>query len=173
MHSPFAYRFVTDVLRPGPYIFYSYHEIDKFLEGKEHHDPRFIREIRFIIRLANFLKSKRIVAFSPKYRGALIAARAMKKKFVRTPHGGNFVFSEGDLLIIDNACHDSGLFSLVEEAIGKDVPVYMINPSTEEREFLEQPRPTGLLLDDRNKIIMIPRSQMAYLAYHMNLEIRS
>lgn len=165
VHSPYAYRFVIDVLRPGPYRLYSYHEVDNYLHKKEKHDFRFEKLIMFTLRMIVFLHAKRII-INTDARVGEIAAKALNLSWVRIKEKDEFRFKEGDFLIIENSFTSKGLLS---EAIKNGVPIFAINPDSEIRKVLETPIPRGLLLNDPRKIILMPRQEMEYVSYDINL----
>lgn len=166
VHSPFAYRFVTDVLKPGPYRFYSFDEIDRYLHGDEFHDHRFLRRVKFIIRLANFLGSDRLLSYGKTDRAVQVASQAMEMKYEVIHPSDKFEFNTGDLLIL----HTSMIsLSKVKEALESEVAVLASDPTPDLRELLETPLERGLLLADRRVLLLIPRSQMHYIRYDITL----
>lgn len=171
VHSPYAYRFVTDVVRPSVYGFYSYGEIDDHLTDKELYDYKFIRSVKFTIRLVNFLKSTRIVAF-PVTRMAKTAAGAMNLPLISVEPGKAFNFKEGDLFVLSQISAETDPEELISLALEKGIPVFALDPSEKLRHRLEQPLPYGLLLHDRKKMLLIPRKEMAYVAYPITLKAR-
>ena len=74
VHSPFAYRFVTDVLRPGQYGYYAYHEADRLVTMPKYAAWSRRKEIYFLIRLFLFLGTKRVVISGEKNLSTEIAA---------------------------------------------------------------------------------------------------
>ena len=169
VHSPYAYRFVMDVLRPGPYRFYSYHEVESLLKPGERHDYRFERLLRFTIRLCNFLKTKRILCV-PDSRVGAIVADAMRLERLSVNQSAEIEFKDGDLLIIEKSELSE---NIVKSAIKNKVPVFALNPGNEIRELLETPIERGLLLKGKKRIILIPRQEMAFIAYDIFLDLRS
>lgn len=175
VHSPFAFRLISDVLRPGRYGYYSYWEIENHLKRNEKDDYRFIRLIKFTLRLAIFLKTRRIVSPSHSRIGEVSASSLglesifiTKSRSVSTDTKSTlgFKFQESDLLIIEGSDLD---ISLVEKAVSRNVPIFAINPSGSLRKMLEKPLSHGLLFDDPSKMILIPRHQMAYVAYDIRM----
>ena len=167
VHSPFAYRFVTTVIRPGCYGYYSYWEIDDQLKGKEKNNNKFLRLIRFTIRVSVFLKIKRIVSLSGS-RLSEITARALNLTLINLNSQKDYEFQEGDLFIIEKEVKAE----LLRRAIQDKTPVLAINPDTQARDILKTPMERGLLLNDKNMIILIPRQEMAYISYDIILNIR-
>lgn len=164
VHSPYAYMFIKEVVRPGNYGYYAYDRITPFLSQKEAKDPHFQKKIRFTIRMAIFLKAKRIVSTSESSI-AKLTALALSLPFKK---GDKIDLQANDLMIIQNQKEDA---SLVEEAIRFDVPVLALNPDPRVREKIEFPRKNGLLLSDFNSLILIPRKDMHYTSYPVNLLI--
>lgn len=168
VHSPFAYRFVIDVLRPGNYGLYSYWEIDKQLNGSEIKDYRFINLIKFVLRLSVFLRTKRIVTSLSATRLGDIAANILQLPWNEIKDTTGIHFNKGDLLIISGSDLKS---SVVEKAIDSNAAVFAIHPTIEIREILERPIPNGLLLNGKRRIILIPREEMAYVSYDIALDL--
>lgn len=169
VHSPFAYRFVTNVINPGRYHYYSYHEIDKELLPGEYHNHRLLKLIRFTIRLAIFLKSKRILNYNSAFRMPVIAAHSLGLKYETIGNTHKFSFQHEDLLVINE---DFRNLEFLRLAVENGVPVFALKPVREIRKFLEIPLSRGLLLDAGNRIILIPREEMAYVAYDISLPLR-
>ena len=167
VHSPYAYRFVTDVLRPESYGYYSYWEIEDQLRREERTDNKFLNLIKFTIRLAVFLNSKRIVS-ERKSRLAEVVARCLKLERIRISKSENFSFQDNDLLILSG---ENANETLLRNAIGKGIPVFAIHPSHKEKEILETPIARGLLLKDSSRIILIPRPEMSYTSYPILLNL--
>lgn len=179
VHSPYAYKFVTNVIRLRHYGFYSYHEIDSHLSSKEIHDYRFLKLIRFTIRLVNFLNTRRIITPSPGSRLAEVTALAVDKEFIVIKDSDNFMFQNGDLLIISGCDQDTKKsdegpelqlnLSLAKSAIHSGVTVFALHPQPELRALLAAPIPRGLLLNGGSKQILIPRPEMAYISYDIRM----
>ena len=176
VHSPYAYRFVTEVVRPGSYGYYSYWEIDENLRGTEKLsgdlNPRCsIRFIRFLIRTFVFLKAKRII-----YRGeggekseertVEVAARCLKIPVIKKWSRDKENFSEGDVLVTEGS---AGTENLVNKALDSSIAVLALRPDGKVRALMRKPLERGLLLEDKALMILIPRSEMAYVAYDISL----
>lgn len=180
VHSPYAYRFVKDVLNPGNYGCYAFHKIEDNLNGKELLDYKFIRKVKFIIRIAIFLKSKRIIALSGS-RIAEIAARCLKLEYIELSaidsdliKKEEFRFRPSDFIFLDSQ-HSKTIGNFLIFALGLDKlyslpsPVFAFNPDREIRELLEKPISHGLLLTGCHNILLIPRPEMAYVRYDILL----
>lgn len=168
VHSPFAYKFVIDVLRPGYYGYYSYWEIEHYLNQEERRNYKFINLIKFVIRLSLFLKCKRIVYSDSYSRLVVIVSKVMNLKSYRIGNNDFNEFLSGDLLITSQS---ELKVEIIENALESYVTVFAINPGSEERNLLENPIKRGLLLNGKKKIILIPRKEMEYVAYDMNLDV--
>lgn len=173
VHSPYAYKFVTDVLRPGPYGYYSYRKVEELLTGTERDNRKFIGLIRFTIRLMVFLNGKRIVATPAASRLAEIVAKSLDLPWkvislVSNSCKGDFEFEAGDIIIIENEIADVALLKM---AIDNMAAIFAINPSADTRNILETPIPRGLLLKDPHKLILIPRREMNYISYDIKLRL--
>lgn len=166
VHSPYAFRFVQDVVRDSCYGYYAENEICRHLKKEELHDYDFQDFIGFIIKLASFLKSRRLVADPSLSRAVKIAASCMNLKFVDMGKGGADYPMENDLIIVGET-RDINLN--MEKCVEKSVPVYAVNPDHNVSQKLEQPISRGLLLKDKHEIILIPRKEMAYVVYDMKL----
>lgn len=184
VHSPYAFRFVNDVLRPGIYKYYSYQEIERLVNESERRNYRFLNLVKFSIRLAVFLNTKRIVTPFDS-RLAEITAKSLNLSLVVADKIKGFEFQEGDLILLGPSGSDfSDLpksqmtntgygLDLLQKAIDALIPVFALNPKGEEREILEQPFERGLLLKGKKRIIFIPRQEMAFTCYDILLEIDS
>lgn len=172
VHSPFAYRFVTDVLRPGPYGYYAYNEIDEQLTENEFHNYRLIQIVKFIIRLAVFLNSGRIVTTDfPGLgkRAAQIVAKALNVPYLYVSSDDSELQLNGsDLLITERETLNQNIF---KKATDNSTPVFALDPGEKTRTLLEKPLSRGLLLNDRHRVLLIPRQEMAYLAYPILLDV--
>lgn len=165
VHSPYAYRFVTDVVRPGPYQYYSYWEIETLLKGKDRHDYKLQRMVKFIIRLGVFLKVKRIVNYG-KSRFAEPAAKALKLQYCDYNRDKNLRLTDKDLFICDGSLTDA---DLLKKAISMGISICAFKPRAEIRSFLETPIERGVIFIDKEMLILIPRKEMAYVSYPMLL----
>lgn len=184
VHSPFAYRFVTDVLRPGPYQYYSYWEAEALLEGNECNDYKFQKLVRFVIRLAIFLKVKEIKGLGKTRRLAEICSLALNlsntsftSSVKHSPNNkyisGDSQFSErplntGKSLVIVKGTAD---FNFLKDCLKNNSSILALNPDNNMRNFMKSPLERGLLLEDRNMMILIPRDEMAYIAYDIRIKV--
>lgn len=166
VHSPFAYRFVITVLRPGPYKYYSYQEIDRYLRNQEFHNHRFINLVKFIIRLSIFLKTKRIITVGADNRASEVATKALDINLLSLHGNSNFKFLPHDLIIISG---ENGDLSMVKAALQQKVPVFAIHPKEIIRHELETPLEFGVLFNDKHYMLLIPRPEMKYVAYDIKL----
>lgn len=166
VHSPYAYRFVTEVLRPGPYGRYCYWDIEDKLEGRERNDYKFIKLIKFIIRLALFLNSKRIIS-SPDLRISEIIAGILKIPIFNCVDNIS-KFSSKDLLIFEGSMD----IYVLKEIIESGAAVLAIRPADSIRSLLDKPISKGLLLKDSQILILISRPEMEYISYDISLSPR-
>lgn len=173
VHSPYAYRFVTDVLCPGPCGYYSYWEVDRQLKGGEVFDHRLVRFAKFLIRVMVFLEAKRIIATgepSPKglwgLRATEIAAKSLGLDFIRIKPYIHYDFQEGDFLVAGGEVSD---LTVISEALEDKVPVMSLNPDEKTRQLMETPIERGVLFNDPHILLLIPRHSMAYLSYSISL----
>lgn len=178
VHSPYAFSFVENVVRPGCYGFYSYEDALGYLEDDEIHHHRLIRLIEFFIRLTFFLKSRRIICLSDEgksndyiSRASDIAARSLKLEIILSS-GKNLRLMEGDLLIISPEENNlSTLDKAVNEAVTRGVAVCSVRPGKELRNLMERSLERGLLINSPYMMILIPRREMAYVAYDMKIAL--
>ena len=165
VHSPYAYRFITDVLNPGRYGYYAYNQLEFLSRGLSKGSPVFFRNAKFLIRLLIFLHTKRIITCGEKYPEAQVAAKALKLIYFNKDSKSAITFKPGDLLILlPNGNVD---LSVIEKAIGSQIPVLAFNPSPEMRELLEKPIENGVLFNGISKILLIPRSELHYVSYEI------
>ena len=166
VHSPFAYRFITDVLKPGDYGYYAYHQLEYLNRNLKSGRYSFLREAKFLIRLAIFLNTKRIISYNTKNPEAQIVAKALKKIYFCCESISNITFKDGDLLLISPGSNEPE--DIIEKSIEHNVPVFAINPSAEVRELLYKPADHGVLFAGKSRMLKIPRPQMEYVAYIIN-----
>ena len=172
MHSPYAFKLIKDVVRPGIYGFYSYWKVEKYLDKKERSDYRFINSVRFTIRLVVFLQSKRIVSSETSRLGKIVAL-ALELKWVVLPEKKDFLFEKTDLFLINgnDKAPDEFTINHIKQAINAGSSIFAINPSSEIQRVLEAPMKYGLFLYDKNCLILIPRKEMAYVSYPVSLRL--
>lgn len=167
VHSPFAYRFITEVLHPGNYGYYSYHQLETLNRNSKIEQPSFFKEARFLIRLAIFLQTKRIIIYKNKFHEAQTVAKALKKVYCCCETDEGIAFKEGDLLILPSNVAQGE--EIARRALEHNVAVYVINPSSEVKKLLETPIKTGVLFTGTSKMLLVPRPQMEYVAYSIIL----
>lgn len=162
VHSPYAYRFVNDVVRPGNYGYYAYGEAERLAMKWGVHTASPFKLIKFLIRLAVFLKSSRILIYGRKCEEAKIAANALNLP-VRIIKGGlGKDVKPQDLVIIEGEEPDE---KEIRDVLSKQAPVMAINPSKKIREILLKPLDKGVLFIGKTKILLIPRREMSYVSY--------
>ena len=165
VHSPYAYRFITEVLHPGKYGYYAYNQLESLSRGLIKGNPSIIRNAKFLIRLLIFLHSKRIITLGEKYPAAQLAAKALKLVYFNCESGSKVTYKTGDLLVITSP-KDIDLY-LVENAIEHNVPMFAFNPSHELRRVLSAPIESGVLFTGISKMLLIPRPEMQYVSYEI------
>ena len=165
VHSPFAYRLVTDVLRPGQYAYYAYNAIDFIITPAESSDHKFRQLILLLIRLVNFLGAKRIVASPDATRLAQVVVKATGKECLEMQNLG-LGFNQGDIFLTTG---DEADISSLNKALNDGAAVFSLHPGKTTRNLLEKPMERGLLLNGRRRMILIPRPEMAYVAYSIVL----
>lgn len=162
VHSPYAYKFVTDVVNPGKYGYYAYKRLDRILLQYNLFSSSKFNSLAFIIRILIFLKSKRIVSDSPNERLPRIVGESLNIPFRYIEKKVSFKFREGDLLIIQSESYN---LDILDSAIQKKIPVLALTPGDELRKELERPLSHGVLFNWKDKLLLIPRPDMAYVSY--------
>ena len=169
VHSPFAYRFLTDVLNPGKYGYYAYNDLE--------YDPSFAIEngrdlamARFLVRLAVFLNVKRIIAYSEQIKGlpARNAAKALKLEFSHVQSGIRDQFGPKDLIVAESLQPSADM----PNAIREGASILALNPPRELRNLLSEPLERGLLFSGKNRMLLIPSDRMEYVAYDILFPIK-
>ena len=160
IHSPYAYRFVTDVLRPGDYGYYAFERLCHL----GNLSPKNEAEARKIVRLLIFLKAQKVVtdSFMPSVSAA---AFALNIPCITIQEGKDYCFAEGDVLFTTR----KGTAGILKR--GRTIPgaIMAVNPHQELLDIITQPRDHGLLLNGKRNILLIPRKDMAYVCYEINL----
>lgn len=167
VHSPYAYRFITDVLKPGNYGYYAYHELERLNRNLKSGRASFFHESRFLIRLILFLKARRVIALGEQIPEARIVAKALKLVYYCCESSSNLTLKAGDFLIIPRGATVTR--EILDEAVEKNVALLAIKPSTELREMLTAPLEYGVLFEGENRILLIPRKETQYVSYSINL----
>lgn len=162
VHSPFAYRFITDVVKPGKYGYYAYHNLDRLLLDYDISTHRNFKKIAFVIRILIFLKIKRVVSFPQNEMLPRLAAESLRLPHTFILKDSSFKFREGDILIIQSEFFDD---EILREAINYKIPVFALTPGFKLRKELTKPLSRGVLFDWKDKILLIPRPEMAYISY--------
>ena len=158
VHSPFAYRFVTDVIRPGQYGYYAYDAIDATSDIH----PRLASQAKWFVRTFIFIGAGRVILTPSLNTAPSLAAKALGIQFEELSKATNPDFLKGDFLIIDSReCRAN----LIESAVDSEIPVLALSPGKPLREIMSKPMRNGLLLSAGNKILLIPRKEMAYTSY--------
>ena len=158
VHSPFAYRFVTDVIHPGRYGYYAFDEIDDDTALS----PKVCRDAKWYVRIARFLESQRFVTPGDIPTGARRAAKALGVDVISAKEGR---WKDSDILIVNG---EDGSYKLIKGALEAGIPVLAIQPDTRLRRRLEEPIAKGLALYSKNKILIVPRDAMAFTSYQID-----
>ena len=162
IHSPYAYRFVTDVVRPRIYGYYAYDDID----ADDTIPARSIRTAKWYVRLLIFLKPARILFFRVVDAPAKTASDCLgiQSEILRNPAAVDFAAS--DFLIITNGNESPP--NIVLEAINSGAKVLIFNPDKNLVASIISTGLQGLLLEDKRKMLFIPRDEMAFTHYHIS-----
>lgn len=162
VHSPYAYRFVTDVLRPGDYGFYAYHDIDHDIlmsKGKSQIDSQ---NLRLLYRIIVFLNTSRLIISGDKEPSVKLLAKVSRLPLLDFQKIKDNDFKKGDLVIITSGNISKERF---ETVVNNQVPVLALDPSKQVRALLANPLEKGLLFNGTKKSLLIPRHEMAYISY--------
>ena len=93
------------------------------------------------------------------------AAKALNIGYIEVKDLSREKIKSEDLFVIGSSLKDKDSLS---KAIETGVPVLSLNPDSKLSEFLVTPLANGLLLEDKDKILLIPRKEMNYVAYDIN-----
>ena len=197
VHSPYAFRFVTDVVRPGSYGFYAYDKLETLLKREEIHDRHLISTAEFLIRLAVFVKAKRLI-INQGNRAAELASKSLglpyrvvgvkespegrreeKGKIKKSRSGEKaeaITLRDGDLISLYGKPGNRGFSGSIDlerlqMALQQNIPILVLNPDAQTRSLLEKPFSYGLLFTSPGSVLLIPRPEMAYTSYEISLKI--
>lgn len=162
VHSPYAFQFVNDVVKPGDYGYYAYDALDDFPALP----PRATRDIRWFVRLSVFLKTKRIIVFQAEFPEIKITSEILGLDFTTLPAVSEMSSGPEDLFIVEDSFISE---DTVEKVIKNHTPVLALNPGKKLREILCKERNRGLLLTGKRRILYIPRESMAFTAYDIKI----
>lgn len=163
VHSPYAYRFIIDVLNPGIYGYYAYNQIENLSRGQSFERRSFFNDVRFLIRLIIFLKSKRLITYKWKSPEAQIVCKALKIIYYGYNPSSDISFKQGDLVLLPP--NEDVEKSFIKKVVESGIPVFARYPSPRTRKLLEEPLDRGLLFTGKTKILLIPRKEMHYISY--------
>lgn len=178
VHSPYAYRFVKDVVSPGGYGYYAYHVADRLALSSKFEGWKQKTRIYFLIRLLVFLKARRVVFFGKENISVEIASRALQLSLYKTNESKKVKFLPGDMIILNARQNwkkseketDFGtevIKNKIEAAIGERKAILCLNPTSDLRVTLEKPIKKGVLFTSPDLLLLIPRDEMEYVAYDM------
>lgn len=162
VHSPYAFRFISDVINPGEYGYYQYSALEALLVKNNLYSPQNFKNMALLMRTIYFLKTKRIIALPSISGNAKILADSSKTSYLSLKDNHSVKFREGDLLMISGSLENE---KIIEEAIISNIPVLSIQPDINVRKILEKQWLTGVLFNWKNKLLYIPRQDMAYVSY--------
>lgn len=165
VHSPYAYKFVTSVLKPGKYGYYAYDEINRFLPEQSRGNLSITMPAEFLIRLCIFLDTGRVVTSHLKDRAILSGPLALGISCREIGAGENFKFKKGDLLIVEGDAEEK----LLKDAINEGIPVLALRPKQKLKMILTRPLDKGVLFEGNKNMLLIPRDEMEYVAYQIYL----
>lgn len=158
VHSPYAYRFVKDVIKPGNYGYYGYSAIEKEARKRNWNNE----DLKLLLRTAIFLDTKRIIVQKEMAGKAGLVSSAIGTTLTVIKKSENLISNMTDLLIADSlAGHDKS----VEKAISSGTPVIAFDPDPSLRQLMVKPLERGVLFDGLRIMILIPRQEMAYVRY--------
>lgn len=166
VHSPYAYHIVTGVIRPGDYGYYGYHIIDRKLRASKVSETNILskKNLYLILRLLINAPFKRLILF-PSINPILkaMADYCGVKCCVLNCKKEDF-YGYGDLLCLDQSSLPATMLS---DLIEKGVSILVFNPDVTIRESLKTPLERGVFFEGKNICLLIPRREMAYVAYSM------
>ena len=163
VHSPYAFRFVNNVVRPGIYRYYSEENLEIQLRD---HSRKNRKLATFIFRCSKFLNSQRILSYGlPEFIiNALSASCGIP--VVGVTDNADIEIASGDLVIF---FHDNPASLDFNASVESEIAIIAIFPDESFRNIIEKPLNQGLLLKDKEISLLIPRKEMAYTAYDMKL----
>ena len=166
VHSPFAYRFVEQAVRPGRgYSFYGYADIDASLTGfKGSAYGRTRHDARLLLRCAAFLRAGRVLmgpsapaVFSVAARGAGARSETWKSRHPAPP-------KPGDILVTGPSWRAP---EEISRRLAAGTTVIAFDPAPEAWAEMMAFTAPGLLLHGRRIIMAIPNPAMAFTTYAM------
>lgn len=163
VHSPYAFRFVKDVINPGRYGFYGYDELEDLYDINNVGRKVLLKDGKLIIRMVNFLKTGRILSYPSFQQWLDLTSKAANVDYKIL--GQTSAIEKGDLLVVFERLNTE----LLKEAVSKTVPLVLFHPGSESRRLMENPIENGLLINGKNIMILVPRPEMNYVAYKMRI----
>lgn len=166
IHSPFAYNLVKMAVRPGPYEFYGYEDIDRVTYGAGYKGyPHSRSDARLILRLLVQLHTRRLLL--PDGLPAVVAAADAAAvpcvifstpEEIPEPHPDDMLITVSD--IIPSA--------EIKRRLEKETTVLALMPSaTQTAAIYEACAPHGLIFHGVRILLAVPRKEMAFVAYTM------
>lgn len=166
VHSPFAFSLIENVIRPGDYHFYGYHDIDRTYYRSSPSTESQRSLARFLLRLMVFLGSKtlyhsgelpEVVATSVKCAGAVTSSTGTS---VIPQHlGFPLLLMQGDE--VDPMA--------LRNYLGGGSAVLAIMPGKEIKNLLTQEMECGVAFYDNRAVLAVPRQETAFVSYECQL----
>lgn len=160
VHSPFAYKIVTEVISPGKYGYYGYHEIDR-IAAKRKSGYLSGRDLKLLLRLSIALHSKEIVGTSDESQELRKVAKCAGASFREVKEGKIFSATPG-LLVITPAITSP---KIVSNAINHGYALIAFDPSEKVKDEILKPLIHGVLFHGTRIFVLIPREEMEYVDY--------
>lgn len=160
VHSPLAFRLVEDVLRPGRYAWYGYHDIELALLRESDRPPRRYRRAaaRLLLRLASFcgVESVWIPSVTPSLRAALKAVYS-RMAFLKGK------MAPADMVALLQGGESPDTFARAVECARKVLLIF--NPRPGDAASLCSCASHGVLLAGRRYIIYLPSDTAQLMCY--------
>lgn len=160
VHSPLAFRLVEDVLRPGRYAWYGYHDIEIALLRESDSLPRRYRRssARLLLRLASFcgVESVWISSATPSLRASLKAAYS-RMAFLKGK------LAPADMIVLPHGVENPDTLARAVDCARKAMLVFAPRPC--DAAGLCSCASHGILLAGRRYIIYLPSDTAQLMCY--------
>lgn len=166
VHSPYAYRFVTEVLNSHGYGYYAYRDAERMTLMHRQDMKLKAQDVYWLIRMLVFLHTTRVVKGREDLTGADFAAVSLHIPVRIIKDFSGFKFSPSDLLFIKG---DDIPASVLQKALEMKIPVLAVNPTKHLQDIMLQPMEHGVLFQGLSKWLLIPREEMSYVSYTMSM----
>lgn len=165
VHSPYAYRFVENVVHPGRlYSYYGYSDIDATC-GSEGFSRRVRREARMFLRFLVFMNPKSV--YIPV--GANAAFHAAANALGKTLHIERKPKNAEKCEILTSHRNFTPLETLCRHLAVSGHSITLIDAPEGWNEELFNALPSGLMIFGRHNTIVISREGMQKIAYEMSI----